>query len=242
MTLGIGVVASSCTIVLAMAGCSGPGEAQTKTTSPERERVGPRAGDVVADLPEGSIGFIWVKGETDTGYEVKVSFPAEHRDFVDFREFGENEPWYKRTAPILVQERVSIFDSKGKLGELPAGTEFRIRFWTENDGGPHYRPSANVSLEKSSLRRPLITRKGRGDPVVNYGGFVVHGDLSKESPRHEFRKLGKGEYGTTTLILEGDYDGDGEVDARIVNLDFVDAVYENLETRHSDEDIVDGGP
>lgn len=221
--------------MVAVMNCSDLGQAETPESSPRSASISTTAAGEPSVLSDGAIGFVAVKSETDADYEVEVVFPGEYRDFVDFTDFGEDDPWYKRTAPIEVPETVALFDSKGKLGELPSGTEFRIRFWTENDGGPHYRPSAEVTLAKSSLARPLAMKGG-------YAGFVLHGELSETAPTRSFVKLGKDKYVMRRLVLEGDYDVDGIVDARIVNQDFEDLVDEILETRHSEVMIVDGGP
>lgn len=198
-----------------------------------------------ARLPYGTVGFIRVASETADAYELEVAFPGEYRDFVDFSNLDSGEPWYKRTAPIVVTQPIAIFDAEGVAGMIPADADIRIRFWTENDGGSHFRPAATLTLEKAALKRPFAIREG-------YGAFVVHGGLLTTPPTHSFseskRELvhvtddGDEFFEETRVILEGDYDADGAPDARILSVDLVDILYHSLETRHSRDDVVDGGP
>ena len=220
--------------MLAQFGCSGTsagGGAAGKTDSDR----GATEKAAVAALHTGMIGFATIEAETPRAYEVEIVFPGEYRDFIDFSGVSESDPWYKRTAPVRVSDSIALFDSEGAIGDVPPETEFRVTFWTENDGGPHYRPTAKATLEKSSLKRPLVDKNG-------YCAFVIHGALSTDQPTESFSELKEQECDTTRVLLECDFDADRAPDARIVLVDYCDYLAHFLETRHSNEEIVDGGP
>lgn len=141
-----------------------------------------------------------VVGKDATHVTLQLVFPEEQTRGLDPEHYGFDPA---RVA-VRVAAPLFLFDAEGELAALPPA-RFRVVEWCVNDGTYPFRPEARVRLPLAALRRPLAPVHALQDLAA----FVRVG------PPGSARPLPRPPRGTQ-VALEGDADGDGVPDVRVV--------------------------
>lgn len=144
-----------------------------------------------------SIGVVYLINETATSYQLTIVLPLQWLE----KAAGDRRGGDLADSKIDFRGDIIFFDKQGELLTLHQPSVFHVQLWCDNDGGEQYRPTLETLVKKEKLKRKI-----KGIPEIqNIVCFVV---LSRNA-----LKVDKPDRSVSSDIkLEGDYNGDGQID------------------------------
>lgn len=150
----------------------------------------------------GSIGVVYLMAEGQKSYSLTVVIPSQML----------SEPLTDMGSSIDFLGSIQFFDDKGTLYSIQGPFNFKIHQWCENDGGIQSRPTLEVVVDKTKLKRKLSKRK----EIQNIACFVAVNTSTIQSMATNMDP-------SKDIVMSGDYNGDGKMDC------FISTYYDDAE-------------
>jgi len=153
-----------------------------------------------AQFVPNTIGVCYLKKETSDKYFFSIAIPNGNWDTICHRPGFEFKPV---ADTFIYTGKIALFDSNGEIYRFDNKEKFLMQAWCENDGGMHYQPTLDISIEKKKIKRQIKAVK-EIDSICCF--VLVNGNDKFKNVN--VRKL-------KNVKLKGDYNHDGQIDCFI---------------------------
>ena len=148
-----------------------------------------------------SIGICYLQQDATDYYFLTISLPFQTLTDQNSMQFQE----YKKIIDCIdYSGQITLFDKTGELTRIENKDKFLLEFWCENDDGIQYRPSLNIKIKKTNLKRPLTAIS----QIQNICCFAILNRVKQETETIDLPTA-------ADIKLKGDYNSDGIIDCFI---------------------------